>query len=125
MKYPIIIIATSNDSEIPIDAEKTFVEKISMNHLEQDQRRELLFWLIDSKGLKHEVDVPKIAKMCSDYVLADFEALVSHAIKNRFKLFNSSIESSIMELSNSDFIHAYGKCLNPKHLPPFNTIRCI
>ena len=104
-----IIIATSNDSEIPIDSERTFIEKIKIGRLERDQRCEVLSWLIENKGLKHQVDLERIAKMCSDFVLADFEALVLHAIKNCLKSIDMTKEIDTVELFNDDFIHACGK----------------
>ncbi|XP_031782513.1 peroxisome assembly factor 2 [Nasonia vitripennis] len=106
LTYPIVIIATSNESEIPIDSETTFVEKINIGHLEQNQKCEVLSWLIKSKNLKHQVDLQKIAKMCSDFVLADLEALVLHAIKNRFQRLKDFSKNDFIELTNDDFLHA-------------------
>jgi peroxin-6 len=108
-EYPIIVIATSNDSEIPIDSEKTFIEKITIGHLEQKERYKMLSWFIEKKGLKHQADLHQISKISSDFVLADLEALVLHAIKIRYKIHDSSKESDIMELTNDDFNSAYGK----------------
>ncbi|XP_011493943.1 PREDICTED: peroxisome assembly factor 2 [Ceratosolen solmsi marchali] len=106
-EYPIIIIATSDISEIPIDTEKIFTEIIAVKDLEEEDRYQLLSWFIESKGLKHQADLQQISKMCSNFVLADLEALVLYATKNRYKIVNSSNESDILELFNEDFIFAY------------------
>lgn len=105
-----VIVATTEESEIPIDSEKTFVEKIVINQLEQEQRCEVLSWLIKSKRLNHQVDIPKIAKICSDFVFMDLETLVLHAIKNRYKLLSQSSENCDITLTNDDFVYACGKC---------------
>lgn len=107
-EYPVIIVATTDESEIPIDSEKSFVEKIVINHLEEEQRCDVLSWLISSKGLNHQVDIPKIAKMCSDFVLTDLETLVLHAIKNRYKILAQSSENCDTTLTNNDFNYACG-----------------
>ncbi|XP_058789652.1 peroxisomal ATPase PEX6 isoform X2 [Phymastichus coffea] len=104
--YPIIIIATSSESEIPIDSERTFVETISIDRLELEQRCQVLIWLMRTKGLKYDVDLQKIAKLCSDFVLADLEALVLHAVKNCFKRRNHLQNVNEMMISNDDFVHA-------------------
>lgn len=108
LKYPVIIIATSSESEILIDSERTFVETISIDRLEQDQKCKILSWLMEKKSLKYDVDLQKIAKHCSDFVLADLEALVLHAMKSRFKQISQSQNPNEMILSNDDFVHACG-----------------
>ena len=110
LKFPIIIIATCNDSEIPIDAERTFLEKINMNNtVEEDKREKLLCWFISSRGLKHEADLSKISRLCSDFVFADLEALVLHAIKYHLKLSELSEKNDGLILTNDDFVKACGK----------------
>ncbi|XP_014216118.1 peroxisome assembly factor 2 [Copidosoma floridanum] len=104
-KYPVIIVATSTDSEIPIDVDRTFVEKIVIAHLKQEQRSEILSWHMKRKGIKYDVDLQKVAAICSDFALADLEALVMHTTK---RLFHSkdSFEGTSLVLSTEDFNHA-------------------
>lgn len=108
-KQPLIIVATTDESEIPIDSEKSFVEKVLIDNLEQEQRCDAVSWLIKSKQMKHQVDIPKIAKMCSDFVMTDLETLVLHAMKNHFKKVVRSSMCCDIILTNEDFMVAFGK----------------
>ncbi|XP_015599524.1 peroxisome assembly factor 2 [Cephus cinctus] len=106
LEYPLIIIATSDASEIPADLRRIFIESISLKNLDRNQRTETLLWLLASKCLKYEANISKIAGMCSDFVLADLEALILHAVKTRYRLMTNTKEYSSISLLHDDFVNA-------------------
>ncbi|XP_014227870.1 peroxisome assembly factor 2 isoform X1 [Trichogramma pretiosum] len=107
LNFPLIIFAISSESEMAIDTESTFVDKITIESLTQNERIEILSWVAQMNGLKCEADLQKISKMCSDFVLADLEALVSHATKSRLKLVDSTQKQDAdLTLTTEDFVSA-------------------
>ncbi|KAJ8679147.1 hypothetical protein QAD02_014934 [Eretmocerus hayati] len=107
LDFPLIIIATSTESEISVDTKSVFIERITMKKLNHEEKCGVLSWFIKTKGLEHVVDLPKVAKMCSDFVLADLKVLVLHAVKERLKKFGLHKESGQMVLVDEDIMDAY------------------
>lgn len=102
-----IIVATSIDSDIPIDVDKIFLEKIYIEPLDLDKRTKILSWCIEIKGTKSKIDTNRIAKICSDFTLLDIEALVLHAVKRRFFCNNQIVNDDVV-LTDEDFDFAIG-----------------
>lgn len=105
--FPLIIIATLEDGEISADINRHFIETINMHYLTQDERIDLLEWLLKSHNTKYHADLSKIASMCSDFVSQDLETLIFHATTASYK--RSLNTNTPMILNQNDFTEAYGK----------------
>ncbi|XP_033211059.1 peroxisome assembly factor 2 isoform X2 [Belonocnema kinseyi] len=102
LRFPVIFIATSESSDLPSDLERKFVATIRLKYLDQTQRLIILSWLLKSKGIVHQADLHKIAGLCSNFVLADLEALVLHATKMKHKQLSQRNESGPLVLLGED-----------------------
>ena len=109
LRFPIIVIATSETSDLPSDLQRLFVETIHLKYLDQTDRSSILSWLLKSKDILHQADLHKIAGLCSDFALADIEALVLRARKMKYKQLSQESESSPTVLFDNDFNKACGK----------------
>ncbi|XP_057324311.1 peroxisomal ATPase PEX6 [Microplitis mediator] len=105
MKYPLIIIATSEDSEIPCDVNRNFIQTITIDYFTQDERTELIEWFLKSRNIKYDVDLTKISGMCSNYLMNDIESLTNYAATNGYKLISTNESSTV--INENDFIDAY------------------
>ncbi|XP_031839434.2 peroxisomal biogenesis factor 6 [Nomia melanderi] len=104
-KYPVIIVATTNDSDIPAELNRMFIETIQMEHLNQNNRTDLIAWLLKKRKLNYELNLPKIAGICSDFRCADLNTLILHAVKFEYK--HTGADSDSLRLSQTDFDKAY------------------
>ncbi|XP_076245751.1 peroxisomal biogenesis factor 6 [Calliopsis andreniformis] len=104
-KYPIIIIAGTNESDIPAELNRMFIETIHMEHLDQNIRTNLISWLLVNKNISHSVNLSKVSGMCSDFTYSDFEALILNAVKFHCRQAGTNTKSLI--LSHEDFNKAY------------------
>ena len=104
-KYPIIVIATTSESDIPAELNRMFIETIHIEHLDQNTRAELISWLLAKRNLKHRVNLSKISGMCSDFRYADLTALILHAVKVHCE--QADVDSKSLTLSQEDFDKAY------------------
>lgn len=111
LRFPVILIATSESSDIPSELEGSFVATIRLKYLDQTHRSIILSWLLERKGILHQADLHKIAGLCSDFVLADLEALVLRATKIKHKQLSQRNESSLLILLDEDLNEACGKCI--------------
>ncbi|KZC12881.1 Peroxisome assembly factor 2 [Dufourea novaeangliae] len=105
VKYPIIITATTSESEISAELNRMFIETIHVDYLKQSERTDLISWLLTKKKLNHEMNLSKIAGMCSDFRFADLNALILHAAKFEYK--HSVSDSKSLTVSQEDFDKAY------------------
>lgn len=105
-KFPLIIVAASDEADIPAELQRIFIETIHMKHLNQSKRAELISWLLSSRNLTTTADLSKVAGLCSDFKFADLLALSLHAAKFRCKL--TSHEKHTLILEQEDFDRAYG-----------------
>lgn len=106
LKYPIIVIATTSESDIPAELNRMFIETIRIEYLDQSTRAELLSWLLAKRNLKHRVNLSKISGMCSDFRYADLTALILHAVKAHCE--QADVDLTSLTLSQEDFDKAYG-----------------
>lgn len=104
--YPLIVIATTESPDISAEISRNFIERIKIQYLNQDERANTIEWFSKIKKFKYSLDVPKIAAMCSDFVLNDLETLTLNAAKNSYKRFGNNKNFTI-ELC--DYIKALGK----------------
>lgn len=104
-KYPIVIVATTNESDISAELNRIFIETIYVEHLDQNKRRDLLSWLLVKTNLYHEVNLSKISGMCSDFTFSDLKALIFHTIKFQCKRSDKDLKS--LTLIHEDFDKAY------------------
>ncbi|XP_033328747.2 peroxisomal biogenesis factor 6 isoform X1 [Megalopta genalis] len=105
LKYPIIIIATTNETDISAELNRMFIETIQIEHLNQDERTDLISWLLAKRNLNYQSNLLKVAGMCSDYRFADLNALILHAVKFHYKYRNTDFNS--LTLTQEDFDKAY------------------
>lgn len=108
VNYPLIVIATCENTDLPVKLKRLFLEKISLNHPSQNQRSEILSYLLQIKGIGNKSDLQKIVGLCSDFVLADFQALILHGVKTKYNgntLSQANEQSTI--LAEEDFNNAY------------------
>ncbi|XP_076659143.1 peroxisomal biogenesis factor 6 [Halictus rubicundus] len=105
LKYPVIIIATANESEIPAELNRMFIETIQMEHLNKNERTDLISWLLKKRNINCQSNLSKVAGMCSDYRFADLNALILHAVKFHTK--HSDADLNSLTLTQEDFDKAY------------------
>ncbi|XP_011300123.1 peroxisome assembly factor 2-like, partial [Fopius arisanus] len=103
--HPLIIIATSESSELPSDFNRIFIEKIKIKYLSQNERTDLITWFLQIQNIKHSnVDISKISAMCSDFVMKDLQSLSQIAVKNRYK---KTRNRKVLRLQESDLTDSY------------------
>ncbi|XP_012277293.1 peroxisome assembly factor 2 isoform X2 [Orussus abietinus] len=107
LKYPLIIMATSDMPGISSELLQTFIETIELSHLDKSERCDLLEWMLQSKGLCHETNLSKLAGLYSDFVYADFETLIQQAVKIRYQEMTPREKISLIKLQDNDFSAAY------------------
>lgn len=102
-----IIVAASDETDIPAELQRIFIETIHVKNLNQSKRTELISWLLASRNLTTTANLSKVAGLCSDFKFADFLALLLHAAKFRCKL-TSRDQKCTFTLEQEDFDRAYG-----------------
>lgn len=105
-RFPLIIVAASDETDLPAELQRIFIETIRVKHLNQNKRAELMSWLLFDRNLTTTADLSKVAGLCSDFRFADLMALTLHAAKFRCKSGMPRDESKI--LAQTDFDRAYG-----------------
>ena len=109
LKFPLIVIATSETSDLPVELERLFVETTSLEYLQRNQRLSTLSWLLKNKGIMYQADLNKLAGLCSDFVLADLDVLILNARKMKYRVIAQSNKLLPVVLLDDDFIKAYGE----------------
>ncbi|XP_018048989.1 PREDICTED: peroxisomal biogenesis factor 6 isoform X2 [Atta colombica] len=107
-RFPLIIIAASDETDIPSELQRFFIETIHVKPLNQNKRAELISWLLFNRNLKTIADLSKVAGLCSDFKVADLLALSLHATKFRCKLMSHANQRCTLTLEQEDFDRAYG-----------------
>ncbi|XP_076549075.1 peroxisomal biogenesis factor 6 isoform X1 [Osmia lignaria lignaria] len=105
LKYPVIIVATTNESEISSELQRIFIETIHMDQLDQKRRTDLISWLLAKRDIKYQINLSKVAGICSDFRFFDLSALILHAVK--FYCKNNSADVKSLVLSQEHFDKAY------------------
>ncbi|CAK9831123.1 Peroxisome assembly factor 2 [Anthophora retusa] len=105
LEYPIVIVATTSESEIPAELNRIFIETIQMEHLDQNGRSDLISWLLAKRNIDYQVNLSKLSGICSDFRYSDLSALILHAIKFECKDNTSNLKP--LKLSQEDFDQAY------------------
>ncbi|XP_050447681.1 peroxisome assembly factor 2 isoform X2 [Cataglyphis hispanica] len=103
-KFPLIIIAASDETDLPAELQRTFIETIHVKHLNQNKRAELMSWLLSDRNLTTTADLSKVSGLCSDFRFTDLVALTLHAAKFRCK---SGMLPDSKTLTQTDFDRAY------------------
>ncbi|XP_072752107.1 peroxisomal ATPase PEX6 [Anoplolepis gracilipes] len=103
-RFPLIIVAASDETDLPAELQRIFIETIHVRHLNQNKRAELMSWLLSERNLTTTADLSKVSGLCSDFRFADLVALTLHATKFRCK---SEIPSDSKTLTQIDFDRAY------------------
>ncbi|XP_032685797.1 peroxisome assembly factor 2 isoform X2 [Odontomachus brunneus] len=80
-KFPLIIVAASDETDISAELQRLFIETIHMKHTNQSERVELMSWFLSTRNLTTVADLSKVAGACSDFRFADLLALSLHAAK--------------------------------------------
>ncbi|KYQ59276.1 Peroxisomal biogenesis factor 6 [Trachymyrmex zeteki] len=106
-KFPLIIVAASDETDVSVELQRIFIETIHMKHLNQSKRAELIFWLLFNRNLKTTADLSKVAGLCSDFKVADLLALSLHATKFRCKSMSHANQKCTLTLEQEDFDRAY------------------
>lgn len=99
-------MATTSETDIPAELNRIFIETIHVKHLDQNERTDIISWLLAKRNLDHHVNLSKISAMCSDYRYLDLLVLMSHAVK--FQCKDSATKFNSLTLSQADFDRAYG-----------------
>ena len=107
-RFPLIIVAASDETDVPAELQRFFIETIHVNHLNQSKRTELISWLLFNRNLRTIADLSKVAGLCSDFKVADLLALSLHATKFRYKSMSHSNQKCTLNLEQEDFDRAYG-----------------
>ncbi|KAI4499158.1 hypothetical protein M0802_005741 [Mischocyttarus mexicanus] len=106
LNYPIIIIATSDGSEIPGELHRIFTGTITYESLDRQQRMDIIKWLLSCRRINYDTDLSKIAELCSDFQYKDLVTLTLHAIKIYYKR-TKQCSKTIVMLTEDDFVKAY------------------
>lgn len=81
-----------------------------MDTLNQSQRLESLEWLLETKGFESTADLTQVSSICTDFVLADLNAMVLQAAKIGARLLSTDTETHRpLTLSSEDFAKAHGE----------------
>ncbi|KAK2582112.1 hypothetical protein KPH14_004484 [Odynerus spinipes] len=104
--YPIIIVATSDGSEIPGELYRVFTETITLESLDRNQKMDIIKWQLACQRVKCDADLLNIADMCSDFQYKDLITLTLHTIKIHCKNKGQYSEYPIT-LAKDDFVKAY------------------
>ncbi|KAG7199809.1 hypothetical protein KM043_000470 [Ampulex compressa] len=81
LEYPVIVIASSDGSEVFPELRRLFVERISLDRLDQAYRTELISWVLAERGLESTAPRKELAGLCADFRPVDFTTLALHAAK--------------------------------------------
>ncbi|XP_012253776.2 peroxisome assembly factor 2 isoform X1 [Athalia rosae] len=100
--YPLVVVATLNDSSIVNSLQLLFTETIPIELSSQKERLDCLNWLLATKRFKTNADLSHIASICTDFVLADLNAIVLQAVKIGCKS-----RSSKLMITQEDFCEAH------------------
>ncbi|XP_046829878.1 peroxisome assembly factor 2 isoform X1 [Vespa crabro] len=106
LNYPVIIIATSDGSEIPGELHRIFTETINLESLDRQKRMDIIKWQLACQRINYDADLLNIAELCSDFQYKDLIALTLHTIKIYCKRTKQYSEHSIT-LTKDDFVEAY------------------
>ncbi|CAL7946508.1 unnamed protein product [Xylocopa violacea] len=104
-RYPIIIVATTSESDIPAELNRIFIETIHLEHLDQNQRMDLISWFLVKRKLDHQGNLLKLSGICSDFRYSDLLALILHAVKFHCKDSTTNLKS--LTLLQDDLDKAY------------------
>lgn len=105
--FPIVLLCLSNVKDISIDLTRTFLESFSIDSPNQNERNQLLRWLMLSRNIDCEISLFKVASKTHGFLLGDLDALINHAEKH-FCL-NSGVKNNKICLRKKDFDKALGK----------------
>ncbi|XP_012526182.1 peroxisome assembly factor 2 [Monomorium pharaonis] len=105
-EFPLIIVASSDETDIPAELQRIFIETIHMKNLNQNKRVELISWMLSNRNLMTNADLSKVAGLCSDFKFADLLALTLQAAKFRFQLISHD-QKCTFTLEQEDFARAY------------------
>ncbi|XP_017888187.1 peroxisome assembly factor 2 [Ceratina calcarata] len=105
LKYPIVIVATTSESDIPAELNRIFIETIHVENLDQKERTDLISWFLARRNLDYQANLLKISGICSDFRYSDLSALILHAVKFHCK--NNAMNSKSLILTQDDFDKAY------------------
>ncbi|XP_011685326.1 PREDICTED: peroxisome assembly factor 2 [Wasmannia auropunctata] len=105
-EFPLIVVASSDETDLPAELQRIFVETIRVKHLDQEKRAELISWLLSTRNLTATADLSKVAALCSDFKFADLLALSLHAVKFRCEL-TPPDKRCTLNLEQEDFDRAY------------------
>ncbi|XP_066584730.1 peroxisomal ATPase PEX6 [Prorops nasuta] len=103
--FPIIIVATVDDSEILGELERMFLETINVGNPDQNKQEELILQCLNNKNVKYTTNFGQVAKLCPDFNLTDISTLISNAIKIKHTILNNCEKD--FELNYNDFAKAY------------------
>ncbi|XP_011640683.1 peroxisome assembly factor 2 [Pogonomyrmex barbatus] len=105
-KFPLIIVAASDETDIPAELQRIFIETIHIKHLNQSERVKLISWFLSNRNLTTTANLEEIAGLCSDFKFADLLALLLHAVKFRCKSMPRDQKCTFI-LEQEDFDRAY------------------
>ncbi|XP_014488358.1 PREDICTED: peroxisome assembly factor 2 [Dinoponera quadriceps] len=97
-KFPLIIVAASDEADLPAELQRLFIETIHVRQASQSERAELISWFLSTRNLTCVADLATVAGSCSDFRFADLLALSLHAAKLR---------GATSPLTQEDFERAY------------------
>ncbi|KAG5315044.1 PEX6 factor, partial [Pseudoatta argentina] len=106
-KFPLIIVAASDETDVPSELQRFFIETIHVKPLNHSKRAELISWLLFNRNLKTIADLSKVAGLCSNFKVADLLALSLHATKFRCKSMSHTNRKCTLTLEQEDFDRAY------------------
>lgn len=105
-EFPLIIVAGSDESDIPAELQRMFIETIHMKLLDETKQLELMSSLLLEWNLTTTADLSKSVKLCSNLTSSDLLALLSYAIKVHFRSQRNNRDCPVIQ--QEDFDKAYG-----------------
>lgn len=77
--YPVVVVCISNRKDIHIDLKRRFLAVFNVEIPTQEQRLQILKWLVELKNLDVEGDLESIANKSYGFCYEDLEALIFYA----------------------------------------------
>lgn len=104
--YPIIVVCISNKKDIHIDLKRRFLAVFNVEIPTQEQRLQMLKWLVELKNLEVEGELESIANKSYGFCYEDLEALIFYA---RSYSYGESKDTSKMKLEETYLAKALGE----------------
>lgn len=98
-KFPLIIVASAEETDVPAELQRMFTETIHMTPLDEEKRVHLTLSLLQVKRCIVDTDLylPLALERCTDFRYEDLQALVLNAIKAQVRSIPRNRQFTILQ----------------------------